>query len=106
MSGSGAIIILLDMMNRFLLAAAASLALMPVAEARVVTPRGELAADERATIALFRNARDSVVFISTRQRVADFWTRNVYSGRPFRTSGAFRFVRRPPDCRGPERLHS
>src|SRR5690606_15054965 len=51
----------------------------PEAEPRIVTPRGDLAADERATIALFRNARDSVVFISTRQRVADFWTRNVYS---------------------------
>ncbi|MBL4858898.1 MAG: serine protease, partial [Erythrobacter sp.] len=44
-----------------------------------VTPRGELAADERATIELFRNARESVVFISTRQRVTDFWSRNIYS---------------------------
>ncbi|UBS32864.1 trypsin-like peptidase domain-containing protein [Altererythrobacter sp. N1] len=45
----------------------------------MVTPRGYLAADERATIDLFRNARESVVFISTRQRVADFLTRNVYT---------------------------
>lgn len=69
-------------MNALLFAAVASLFLMqatPVAEPRVVTPRGDLAADELATIDLFRNARDSVVFISTRQRVADFWTRNVYS---------------------------
>lgn len=69
-------------MNVLLLAAVASLFLTqssPVAETRTVTPRGELGADERATIDLFRNARASVVFISTRQRVADFWTRNVYS---------------------------
>ena len=65
-----------------LLAAVASLLLMqpaPLAEPRTITPRGDLGADERATIDLFRNARDSVVFINTRQRVADFWTRNVYS---------------------------
>ena len=38
-----------------------------------------MAADETATIALFERARDSVVFISTRERVQDFWTRNVFS---------------------------
>jgi S1-C subfamily serine protease len=77
-----AIIVVLIVMNAMLVAAVASFFLLqatPVAEPRVVTPRGDLAADERATIDLFRNARDSVVFISTRQRVADFWTRNVYS---------------------------
>jgi S1-C subfamily serine protease len=65
-----------------LLAAVASLLLMQstaIAEPRTVTPRGPLGADERATIDLFRRARESVVFINTRQRVADFWTRNVYS---------------------------
>ncbi|WP_257558119.1 S1C family serine protease [Sphingobium sp. CFD-2] len=65
-----------------LLAAVASLLLLqaaPAAQRPVVTPRGHLAADEQATIALFRNARDSVVFISTSRRVADLWTRNVYS---------------------------
>ena len=69
-------------MNGLLLAATVSLLFhqsAPVAEPRTVTPRGDLAADERANIDLFRNARESVVFISTRQRVADFWTRNVYS---------------------------
>lgn len=73
---------LLVIMNFLLLAASAALLInqsAPVAEPRVVTARGDLGADERATIDLFRNARDSVVFISTRQRVADFWTRNVYS---------------------------
>jgi S1-C subfamily serine protease len=49
------------------------------AEPRAVTARGELAADERATIEVFERSRDSVVFISTRQRVRDFWTRNVFS---------------------------
>ncbi|WP_245626578.1 S1C family serine protease [Croceicoccus naphthovorans] len=75
-------IVVLIIMNVFLLAASAALLInqsAPLAEPRVVTARGDLGADERATIDLFRNARDSVVFISTRQRVADFWTRNVYS---------------------------
>ena len=75
-------IVVLIIMNGLLLAATVSLLFnqsAPVAEPRMVTPRGDLAADERANIDLFRNARESVVFISTRQRVADFWTRNVYS---------------------------
>jgi S1-C subfamily serine protease len=46
---------------------------------RPVTPRGELAADERATIALFERSRDSVVYITTREQVRDLWTRNVFS---------------------------
>ncbi len=50
----------------------------PVAP-RPVSPRGELGSEERALIGLFERARDSVVFISTRQEVRDFWTRNVFS---------------------------
>ena len=46
---------------------------------RAVTPRSELAADEKATIALFERSRDSVVFITTREQVRDLWTRNVFS---------------------------
>ncbi|WP_424859607.1 S1C family serine protease [Tepidimonas sp. HKU77] len=46
---------------------------------RTVTPRGDLAADERATIELFEKSRDSVVYISTAQRVLDVWTRNVFT---------------------------
>ena len=46
---------------------------------RPITPRGELAADEKSTIDLFERSRDSVVYITTRSRVRDFWTRNVYS---------------------------
>ncbi len=48
-------------------------------EERTVTPRGDLAADERSTIELFEKARDSVVYISTAQLVRDVWTRNVFS---------------------------
>ncbi len=50
----------------------------PAAEPRLVVPRGDLADDEKATIALFENARDSVVFITTSEAVRDFWTRNVF----------------------------
>jgi S1-C subfamily serine protease len=46
---------------------------------RVVVARGELAADEKSTIELFERSRASVVFITTRQQVQDFWTRNVFS---------------------------
>jgi S1-C subfamily serine protease len=46
---------------------------------RAVTPRGDLYADEKATITLFERGRDSVVFITTRERVRDFWSRNVFS---------------------------
>jgi S1-C subfamily serine protease len=44
---------------------------------RTVTPRGPLGAGEQANIALFDNARESVVYISTTERVQDFWSRNV-----------------------------
>jgi S1-C subfamily serine protease len=46
---------------------------------RVVTPRGDLAADEKSTIELFEHSRDSVVFISTTQRVMDFWSRDIFT---------------------------
>jgi S1-C subfamily serine protease len=46
---------------------------------RAVMARGDLAADEKATIELFEKSRDSVVFISTQARVRDFWTRNVFT---------------------------
>jgi len=48
-------------------------------EPRAIAARGELAEDERTTIAIFEQASPSVVFISTRQRVRDLWTRNVFS---------------------------
>ena len=46
---------------------------------RPVSPRGELAADEKATIELFEKSRDSVVFITTKAQVQDFWSRNIFS---------------------------
>jgi S1-C subfamily serine protease len=46
---------------------------------RVVTPRGDLGADEQRTIDLFQKARGSVVYINTRERVLDPWTRNMFS---------------------------
>jgi S1-C subfamily serine protease len=48
------------------------------AEPRAITPRGELADDERTTIAIFEARNSSVVFITTVKRVVDFWTRNVF----------------------------
>jgi S1-C subfamily serine protease len=72
---------------RFCLPVAAALAmtLTPLgrddsqAHARTVTPRGELPPEERATIELFERTKSSVVFISTKERVVDFWTRNTLS---------------------------
>jgi S1-C subfamily serine protease len=46
---------------------------------RPVTPRGDLSADEQSTIDLFQKARASVVYINTRERVVDPWTRNMFS---------------------------
>lgn len=50
-----------------------------LAEPRIVEARGNLAEDEQSTIAIFENSRDSVAFITTRQRVMDAWTRNIFS---------------------------
>ncbi len=46
---------------------------------RVVTARGDLAADEKTAIELFENAKASVVYITTREQVLDPWTRNIFS---------------------------
>jgi len=47
-------------------------------EPRPVAARGDLAADEKATIELFDSRKDSVVSISTAARVYDRFTRNAY----------------------------
>jgi S1-C subfamily serine protease len=52
--------------------------LRPQAEPRVITPRGDLAADEQSTIALFEATKGSVVSISTAERFIDPWTRNAF----------------------------
>lgn len=49
------------------------------ASARPVAPRGELTAEERVVIDIFEKSKRSVVYISTSERVRDFWTRNVRS---------------------------
>jgi hypothetical protein len=45
---------------------------VPIAEPRVIAPRGDLAADEKSTIELFERSKGSVVFITTTQLVRDF----------------------------------
>ncbi|MRR52089.1 MAG: PDZ domain-containing protein [Rhodocyclaceae bacterium] len=57
----------------FLLPAVAS----NTSAARPVAPRGPLAADELATVDIFRKASPSVVFITTLDRVVNLWTMNV-----------------------------
>src|SRR3954463_16275668 len=49
----------------------------PAVDPRPVTPRGDLAADEKSTIELFRKASPSVVFITTLGQALDYRTRNV-----------------------------
>jgi S1-C subfamily serine protease len=46
---------------------------------RPVAPRGDLTAEERSNIDVFETWKGSVVYISTSDRVVDFWTRNVMS---------------------------
>jgi S1-C subfamily serine protease len=46
---------------------------------RPITPRGELSGEEKATILLFEKSRDSVVFITTKAQVRDFWSRDIFS---------------------------
>jgi S1-C subfamily serine protease len=44
---------------------------------RAVVARGELTAEEQTNIEIFETSKSSVVYISTLERVVDFWTRNV-----------------------------
>jgi len=48
-------------------------------EPREVTPRGPFESDEQATIDLFERSKGSVVYITTKREVVDYWTRNVFS---------------------------
>ncbi|HEY6897029.1 MAG TPA: trypsin-like peptidase domain-containing protein [Rhodocyclaceae bacterium] len=47
------------------------------AQPRPVTPRGELTADEKSTIDIFRRASNAVVYITTLDQVLNPWTLNV-----------------------------
>lgn len=49
----------------------------PAEEPRPVVARGDLAADELATIDIFEHNSASVVYISTVERVLNIWTRDV-----------------------------
>ncbi|QQZ28226.1 trypsin-like serine protease [Thiothrix subterranea] len=44
---------------------------------RAITARGDLAADEQATIAVFERNSPSVVYITTVERVLNLWNRNI-----------------------------
>lgn len=46
---------------------------------REITARAPIGSDEQATIDLFEKSKASVVYISTRKEVMDFWTRNTFS---------------------------
>ena len=50
----------------------------PVAEPRAVTPRGDLAADELATIEIFKEASPSVVYIQSSEVARDFFSLNQF----------------------------
>jgi S1-C subfamily serine protease len=50
----------------------------PDAVPRAITPRGDLAADEQSTIALFRNASPSVVYITTLTVKRDVFSLNLF----------------------------
>lgn len=62
--------------------------LAPPAEPRVVEARGDLAADENATIEIFESVSPSVVYITTLQQVRDVWRRNAYEVERGSGSGA------------------
>jgi len=50
----------------------------PAAAPRAVTPRGDLADDEKATIQIFKQTNPSVVFITTMTERVDLRTRDVF----------------------------
>jgi len=76
---TGALVALLMVLWKTLLPAIESLWMPSEGQSRIVTARGDLAADEISTIELFEKSRDSVVFISTATLVRDLWTRDVFS---------------------------
>src|SRR5581483_11616312 len=55
---------------------------------RPVTPRGPLTPEEKSNIAVFEAAKGSVVYISTSERVMDYWTLNVQTV-PYGTGSGF-----------------
>lgn len=60
----------------------------PIAEPLKVTPAAAFTNQEERTISVFQTASPSVVYITTTDKVLDFWTRNV-SERPSGTGTGF-----------------
>ncbi len=60
----------------------------PIAESLKVTPAAAFTNQEERTISVFETASPSVVYITTTDKVLDFWTRNV-SERPSGTGTGF-----------------
>src|ERR1700722_4399766 len=58
------------------------------AEPRAIAPRGPLTPEEKSNIAVFESAKASVVYISTSERVMDYWTLNVQTV-PYGTGSGF-----------------
>ena len=67
------------LLGALLVGGAAFYAALPLerAEPRIVAPRGALAPQEETVIALFEAAQESVVAITTQERVRDPWTRRT-----------------------------
>jgi hypothetical protein len=70
----------------------------PAVEERAVAARGNLAEDEKTTIALFKNASPSVVYITTVAERVDFRTLNVLQV-PQGTGSGFVWDHQLPCCR-------
>ncbi|BCD60122.1 MULTISPECIES: S1C family serine protease [unclassified Nitratiruptor] len=51
---------------------------MIAAKPKPVTPRGDLMSIEKSNIKIFEEAKPSVVYISTLQKVVDYWSLNVW----------------------------
>ncbi len=52
---------------------------MIAARPKPVTPRGDLMEIEKSNIAIFEQAKPSVVYISTLQKVVDYWSMSVWN---------------------------
>ncbi len=55
---------------------------------RPISPRGPLTPEEKSNISVFEASKASVVYISTSERVLDYWTRNVMTV-PYGTGSGF-----------------
>src|SRR5436305_8206590 len=70
------LLLIVQVWNLWTHSGAPSRALDPNAQPRPIAPAGDLAEDEKATIALFKQSSKSVVHITTSEVGRDFFTRN------------------------------